>query len=255
MSRKFTGTLIGAAAGMFASGGSLIGGIIGGVLGNMYDKTSSSSVRSSRDDYTRYAQNPRVNEFVFISNLTALMTSVAKADREIHPSEVSAITDFFEKNLHYSGHDGKVINNLIREAAGKKLDLRTLCSEVKKSLSYPELLMILRMLYVIALSDRVFKESEKSRIKQIAGFLQINDTDHKHIMRELSIKDPSDNYSVLDISPNASDEEVKSAYREMVRKYHPDRVTHLGEEFVEMANEKFQKIQNAYDKISTERNL
>ncbi|MCP4631873.1 MAG: TerB family tellurite resistance protein, partial [candidate division Zixibacteria bacterium] len=120
MSRKFTGTLIGAAAGMFTTG-SIVGGIIGGMLGNMFDKTSGSSVKRSGDDYKRYTQNPRVNEFVFISNLTALMTSVAKADREVHPSEVNAITDFFAKNLHYTGHDSNVINNLIKEAAGKKL--------------------------------------------------------------------------------------------------------------------------------------
>ncbi|MCP4724731.1 MAG: DnaJ domain-containing protein [bacterium] len=221
----------------------------------MFDKTSGSSVKRSGDDYKRYTQNPRVNEFVFISNLTALMTSVAKADREVHPSEVNAITDFFAKNLHYTGHDSNVINNLIKEAAGKKLDIRNLCEEVRRSLSYPELLMIMRMLYIIALSDKVFKSAEETRIKQIAEFLQINEVDHKHIKRELSIKDSSDVYSVLDITPDATDKEVKAAYRELVRKYHPDKVTHLGEEFVEMANDKFQKIQNAYDKISTERNL
>ncbi len=255
MSRKFTGTIIGAAAGMFFTGGGIMGGIIGGLLGNMYDKTKGSSVERAGDDYKRYAQNPRVNEFVFISNLTALMTSVAKADREIHSSEINAITDFFAKNLKYTGHDSNVIRNLIREAAGKKLDIRMLCDEVRRTLSYSELLMIMRMLYIVALSDRVFKEAEETRIKQIAEFLQINEVDHQHIKRELSIKDSSDVYSVLDLTPDATDAEVKSAYRELVRKYHPDKVTHLGEEFVEMAHDRFQKIQNAYDKISDERNL
>jgi len=259
MSRKFTGTLVGAAAGFFMSG-SLLGGIIGGVLGNMFDQTNTTAARYRTRPGTAPGPEPgykddRIREFLFISNLVALMTSVAKADREIHTSEVKAITGYFESAFHYSGHDRRVIENLIRESAGRALDISAICNDTRRLLEYPERLLLVRMLYIVALSDNVFKQVEKERIETIVSYLQIKAEDHKHIKQELSLTAAEDHYKILEIDPSATNEEVKSAYREMVKKYHPDKVSHLGKEFTKLAHEKFQNIQQAYDKIAKERNL
>ena len=256
MSKKFSGKLIGAAAG-FCMTGSIMGGIIGGILGSMFDKKQDISTDDSdRQGYSGYRRaKPQVREFVFVSNLVALMTSVAKADKEIHAEEVRAIRNFCNKTFHYTGHDGKVIDNLIRECAGGKLDVRAISGETRRMLEYPELLMIVRILYIIALSDNVFKEVEKNRIQQIVDYLGVSQPDHDYIMNEFSVTVSKDVYAVLKISPEASDSEVKEAYREMVKKYHPDKVSHLGSDFVKLSKEKFQKIQDSYQKISKERGL
>ena len=65
-------------------------------------------------------------------------------------------------------------------------------------------------------------------------------------------KGPSQNipktpYEVLGISPNSSKKEIQNAYKEAIKKYHPDKLSHLGEEFSHLANEKFLEIQKAYD--------
>ena len=62
-----------------------------------------------------------------------------------------------------------------------------------------------------------------------------------------NIKD--DPYEILGISANASPKQIKRAYREKIHLYHPDKVSHLGDEFKSLANEKFIKVQNAYNKI------
>lgn len=54
-------------------------------------------------------------------------------------------------------------------------------------------------------------------------------------------------YEILGIDPKASRQEIQSAYREAIKKYHPDKVSHLGEEFSRLASKKFIEIQNAYD--------
>lgn len=54
-------------------------------------------------------------------------------------------------------------------------------------------------------------------------------------------------YEVLGISPNATKDQILSAYKQAVKKYHPDKVAHLGEEFSSLANKKFIEIQAAYD--------
>ena len=58
-----------------------------------------------------------------------------------------------------------------------------------------------------------------------------------------------DPYKILGIDRNASQEEIKSAYRQLAGKYHPDKVTHLGEEFKALAERRFKDIQKAYDEL------
>ncbi len=56
-------------------------------------------------------------------------------------------------------------------------------------------------------------------------------------------KDP---YTVLGVDKNASQEDIKRAYRQLVNKYHPDKVAHLGDEFQKLAERRFKEIQQAY---------
>ncbi len=56
-------------------------------------------------------------------------------------------------------------------------------------------------------------------------------------------KDP---YTVLGVDKNASQEDIKKAYRQLVNKYHPDKVAHLGDEFQKLADRRFKEIQQAY---------
>lgn len=58
-------------------------------------------------------------------------------------------------------------------------------------------------------------------------------------------------YEVLGVSPSASNDEVKRAYREMSRKYHPD--SYVDNPLSGLAEEKFKEIQEAYDQIMKER--
>ena len=64
----------------------------------------------------------------------------------------------------------------------------------------------------------------------------------------------SDNaYKILEVKKTDSNEEIKKAYREMAKKHHPDKVQHLGEAYIKASQEKFQKIQKAYEKIKSDR--
>lgn len=58
---------------------------------------------------------------------------------------------------------------------------------------------------------------------------------------------PRNPYEILGIEPGADPETIKKAYHRMAAKYHPDKVSHLGEEFQKLAKEKFQDIQWAYE--------
>jgi uncharacterized membrane protein YkvA (DUF1232 family) len=58
-----------------------------------------------------------------------------------------------------------------------------------------------------------------------------------------------DPYSILGLEPGATKDEIRAAYKKKASQYHPDKVQHLGEDFQELAHEKFVAIQKAYDKV------
>ena len=58
-----------------------------------------------------------------------------------------------------------------------------------------------------------------------------------------------DPYAVLNVPKNASQEEIKKAYRQLANKYHPDKVLHLGDEFRELAEQRFKEIEEAYREL------
>lgn len=62
-------------------------------------------------------------------------------------------------------------------------------------------------------------------------------------------EDPKDPYTVLGIGKNATRDEIKSAYKKLVNKYHPDKVQYLGEEFRQLAEKRFKEIQEAYQQL------
>ena len=68
-------------------------------------------------------------------------------------------------------------------------------------------------------------------------------------------KDTQSSYTILEIDKSATDIEVKKAFRRMATKYHPDKVSHLGEEFRSIAEEKFKKVNEAYQQVKKERGI
>ena len=67
--------------------------------------------------------------------------------------------------------------------------------------------------------------------------------------RQASQHVPKTPYDILGIHPNASKKDIQTAYKEAIKKYHPDKLSHLGEEFSDLASKKFIEIQTAYDTL------
>ncbi|MFM7728830.1 MAG: DnaJ domain-containing protein, partial [Flavobacteriales bacterium] len=97
-------------------------------------------------------------------------------------------------------------------------------------------------------------KSEVRMIESIAGYLGLNNKDIESL-KAMYYKDSESAYKILEIESTCTDEEVKKAYRRMAMKYHPDKVRGLGEQHEKAANEKFIKVQEAYETIKKERKI
>ena len=93
-------------------------------------------------------------------------------------------------------------------------------------------------------------------IKKISKYFWISEYDFSSIEAMFSKEKNIDNaYDILGVSKTASDDQIKTVYRKMVKKYHPDKLTGVSEDVVKMAKEKFQSVKDAYDKIRQQRGI
>ena len=120
-------------------------------------------------------------------------------------------------------------------------------------------LQLLNYLVIIAKVDGYVSPEEIKALKEIARHLGLTakDVDSMLNMESGARADSNieDAYKVLGISPTATDDEVKAAYRKMALKHHPDRVATLGEDIRKAAEKKFQDINDAKERIFKARGL
>ncbi|MGR3179791.1 MAG: TerB family tellurite resistance protein [Candidatus Anammoxibacter sp.] len=242
---KWKGKIIGGGIG-FMFGGPF-GAILGTMAGDFFDKSNVGNDIS----YEIGNLSDTDRSFIFTTHLVGTLMSVAKADGQINQREVDVIERTFV-SFGFSGNDLGYIKNLINKLASEDINLQEMCYKYKTVSNYNERLMLLRIVYLIAFADNVFHQNEDKVIKQIVTYLDINIGDASRVRAEF-VKDASRNYKIFGLSNNASKGEVENAYRNLSKKYHPDKVAHLGEEFTKLAHDKFQIINKAYNEIKVER--
>jgi hypothetical protein len=97
---------------------------------------------------------------------------------------------------------------------------------------------------------RFFYRGKGQFFRQPQGTGRFDESTHRNGSPTSGSSKPNDPYDVLQIPREASQEEIKAAYKHLAGKYHPDKVLHLGEEFRSLAEERFKEIQAAYQKLT-----
>ena len=182
-------------------------------------------------------------------SLLVLASIVIKSDGKIDQRELDYVRSQF-----LSMYGKQRANNAFKLFKGivkKDISARQVCIQIREHMSHASRLQLIHFLFGIAKADDFVTQKEVDEIKKIAGYLYINKYDYESI--KAMFYDASDNaYKILEITKSASNDEVKIAYRKMVKKYHPDKVQHLGKEHQKGAEEKFRKVQEAYELLQKE---
>jgi len=243
--------------------GGPVGAIIGLALGSLIDGASKSDFpflgqgdrstrgsQQSRPTYRREAQQPRTQSGDFEVSLLILASVVIKADGIQDQRELDFVRQQFA-NMYGKDRANRAFK-LFKNINKQQIPTRQVCLQIKQMMDHASRLQLLHFLFGIAKADGMVTDNEVSQIFTIAGNLGISSRDYDSI--KAMFYNSSDNaYKILEITKEASNDEVKSAYRKMAKKYHPDKVMHLGKEHQEGAEEKFRQVQLAYEQLQKER--
>jgi len=215
-----------------------IGGIIGFFVGSVLD-TSEISV------YT--GQSSRNS---FLVSLLVLVAEVMKADGKVVKSELDYVKQYFLKN--FGPNASREALMLLRDILKQNVPLKDVSQQIRENMDYPSRLQLLHFLFGIGNADGYLHPEELRVINNISSWIGVTTADFESI-KSMFVDNLEANYKVLEVSPTASVEEIKKAYRNMAIKYHPDKVGYLGEDIRKAAEQKFQKVNEAYEKIKKDR--
>lgn len=234
----------------WAAGGP-IGALLGFALGSVIDGIQKGSYEYQthrRPDFSTPQTTP--NDFVI--SLLVLTAAVMKSDQKVLRSELEYVKKFLL--LQFGEREAERQLLMLRELLKQDYNLQQVCSQIKTHMEYPSKLQLMHFLFGLAVSDSEIKKMELDMITSISNYLGIRSKDFESI-KAMFVKDSSSAYKILEITPEATDDEIKKAYKKMAVKHHPDKVAHLGDEIQKAANAKFQEVNSAWDTIKKERGI
>ena len=206
---------------------------------------------------------------------------MAKADNNrLLRSEMEYVRQFLLKDLGSSAVQSAMLR--FRDILNSDIDIANVCADLRQHATIYEKLIILQFLFGFAQADGSMRQEELDAIQHISDLCGIPRSTFESLKSmfvgssyygggyydqqqyggssssssSYSTRTATDNdYRILEVSPDASDEEVKKAYRAAAKKHHPDKVSHLGEDVRKAAEVKFAQVNEAYERIKKARGM
>ena len=243
---KWIGALIGFAILNFP------GAVIGFFVGAMFDRNSNFEwdERYTKSSYTGSQAYQRTSTGDFAASLLVLTAAIMKADGKVLKSELEYVKQFYIRQ--FGASKTKVQMQALKDLLSKPIDVRTVGHSIRYQMQYHSRLQLLHYLFGIAQADGHISKEEISEINRISNYLGLNVADFNSI-KAMFVRETGGDYKILEITQDASNDEIKTAYRKMAKKYHPDKVASLGEEVKEQSEDKFRMVQEAYENLKKER--
>ena len=271
------GKWIGGFIGLVAGGP--LGALAGFVLGSLFDENDNNEKYINNDTYgyghsayqsaksqaghqsrTSYEEQQR-NTFLF--SLLVLASYIIRADGKVMHSEMNLVRRWLRTNFGERAVDEgvQIMYKLFDQqkfqgATAFRSMVIGSCQQLQQLITYEQRLQLLDFLVKIAKADGTVATAEIDALRECTLALGLSQTDLDSM---LSLQDAGSNldaaYKVLGVSPTATNDELKAAYRRQALQNHPDTVASLGEDVRKAAEKKFQEINAEKETIWKARKL
>ena len=271
------GKWIGGFIGLIAGGplGALAGFALGSLLdedgddvqkinpnsyGHRSSAYSNTQSQANYQSHTRYEEEQR-NTFRF--SLLVLASYIIRADGKVMHSEMNLVRRWLRTNFGERAVDEgvQIMYKLFDQqkfqgATAFRSMVMGSCQQLQQLITYEQRLQLLDFLVKIAKADGTVPAAEIDALRECTLALGLSQVDLDSM---LSLQDAGSNldaaYKVLGVSPTATNDELKAAYRRQALQNHPDKVASLGEDVRKAAEKKFQEINAAKETIWKARKL
>ena len=223
-----------------------IGGILGYYFASRMEKFSEAITQQAEDQTWNQGQRNS-----FLMSLLLLSAAVIKADGKTTSQELSTLRSFFARN--FGTQAGSEAEEIVKDLLSKEFNLYEVCGQIRSCMDYSQRLQLYHYLVSLGACDGLHQR-EIDILETIATYIGLSKAEVDSIFAQFRPSNDS-NYKILEITPDATNDEVKKAYRKMAIKYHPDKVATLGEDIQKAAEEKFKAISQAYEAICRERGM
>jgi DnaJ like chaperone protein len=235
-----------------------LGGLIGALIGSRFGSDEEDGMSGL---FSNSGQTAEGNRNSFLMSMLLLASYIIKADGRIMHSEMELMRQWLRSNFgEVAVQQGEQILRRLFEASKKQGDeqyrrnIQDACLQISMNMEYSERLQLLNFMVMIAQADGYVDPSEVVALKEVAAWMQMPESEIDSMLN-LEKDDLESAYRVLGVSPDATDDDLRRAYRRLALEHHPDRVAALGDDVRHAAEKKFQEINAAKERIWKARGL
>ena len=217
---------------------------------NKFVRAASGLVRRISGSDGGEAATRRIS---FTIGVIALSAKMAKADGTVTPDEVAAFRAIFDVPPQELRNVARVYDLAKQDTAGFETYARQLARLFRNQKVVLE--DLLDALFYIAKADGEVHPNELAFLRRVAEIFGFSAACFERIAERHIGPDRASPYTILGVSPDASDDEIKAAYRRLIKENHPDRLIAQGmpREFIAVANDRLAAINDAYERIRAQR--
>ena len=189
--------------------------------------------------------------------LLRICALLIKSDGNVNAEEIKVVREFFIQT--FGKRKSEKVFKEIKTSYIRNSTLDQLVTVLKLRLSPTKYYSVIQMLYAVASADGKIQKNEdlfiedvamqfgfsKERLQTIRNqFVKANTTSKKYSQKII------DSFNVLGLNPGVNINEIKTAYRKLAKEYHPDKLTGMSDGIKNLAKQKFQMIQEAYEYLN-----
>lgn len=250
---------IGAAFGGMAGG--VFGALAGYALGTVVETLFSTADEGSQEPHRRVRMTANGERNSFLMALMILSAHIIQADGKIMHSEMEFVRRMLRANFGAMAEvqGEEILRRLFerRKQQGESAwsrEIMQCCDELASAMTLEQRTQLLALLSEIAKADGSVHPDEVEQLKLVANYLRVGSEAIDQLLN-LGENSLEAAYKVLGVAPDATDDEVRKAYRRMALQYHPDKVANLGDDVKAAAEKKFKELGRAKDLIWAARGM